>query len=749
MLALRAGITTQAISAIERGTRQTPHPHTVRALASALDLDHQAVADLTALARPRSAAPASGVTPLTVPPTHLYGRENACAEVRVLLRRSALRVLTLTGPGGIGKTRLAAAVAEQHAELYPDSVITVSLAGLHDPNLVMATMGSAFGVRESATQHICEAIQRRTAGQKTLFVLDNFEHLLDAAHEIAELVAMCPDITVLTTSRAPLRLTGEQAYQVPPLDVPDRQDAIDPARALQFPAIELFVFRAKGIDHHFDLTDANVDDVVEICRRLDGIPLAIELAAARTRVLEPSAIRERLERRLELLVDGPRDLPERHRTLRGAIDWSYEICPEPEKFVFRAMGAFVGEAALDAIQAVTGHDDVLAEVSGLVDHSLVMRGDRGGSSSRFRMYETIHEYAREKLEESDACDEILQRHAEWFADIAIRSAIDHYGAETQASLDEVDRERDNIRAALAWLLEGNPEQSEAGIRLAIAMTRYWDRGGHIQESREWLQLALTQTEWLDHRLRSELICALGVNAWIMGSIAESEDLIRDAIAGFQSTDNPIGVAKASWLLGRLLLIRDDHDGLLGLAASLADTKARTTESVWHVAAELLVADAHLIAGDFERALSQLDPAQAYLDQGGFTWLGAWTAGMRGRAHVGIGNASQALAANRAFLAGMFASGDLYGTMDGLARVAQSAADVGEAAVAARLLGAEAGLRYRAGEQAAHKTEPETRLGAELRIRLGELLFAEQFQSGESLEREEAVDLALHFGTAPG
>jgi len=430
-----------------------------------------------ALAPPAPAEPVT--TRLPRPPTPLVGRRLEVAAVAGLLRAES-RLVTLTGPGGTGKTRLALAVAEELAGESGGAVF-VDLAPVGDPALVMDAIAQALDVADQGS--LPAGIADAMAERPLLLVLDNFEQLLAAAPEVAALLAAAPRLRALVTSRAPLRLAGEREYPVPPLPVPPPRASFE--ELVSNETVRLFAARAQAVDPGFTLDDANAEAVAAICRRLEGLPLAIELTAVRVRLLPPFDLARRLEQGLDLSAEGARDLPARQRTLRATLDWSYGLLPEREQRVLRRLAVFAGGCSLDAAEAVVGEGDLVSSLELLVEHSLLRRR---GDPLRFRLLAPIREYALERLVEAGEEAEVRERHAQHF--LAATEAIDT-SALDERMLGELDREHDNLRAALEWSAATGAVVSE--VRLASVLRHYWFVRGYLNEGRYYLSRAIASS----------------------------------------------------------------------------------------------------------------------------------------------------------------------------------------------------------------------------------------------------------------
>jgi predicted ATPase len=445
-----------------------------------------------------------------VQPSPLIGRETEVRELRELLGDGA-RLVTLTGPGGSGKTRLALQAAAELLERCADGVYFVGLGSIVDPELVLPSVAQALGLPASGFQ----TLEGFLADKDLLLVLDNFEQILDAAARVSALLRDAPGLRILVTSRASLRVTGERAYPVRPLGLPDPSRGSDPEALAECDSVTLFVDRARAAQPAFALTAENAEAVARICVDLDGLPLALELAAARIRLLSPAAMLERLDHRLQLLTGGPRDADARQRTLRATLEWSYALLSPHEQRVFDALGEFQGGFTLEAAETVASAG--LDELGALVDHSLLR--ENGG---RFAMLETVREYAVERLEAGDAVEEVRGRHAAFFTDLAERG-YDRRLVEEAAWLARLEAEHDNLRAALDWL-EASPDDE---LRLAGALGWFWRDHSHLQEGRRRLDHALAGGGG-DPVHRARALTAAGAVAGFSGDATGARRLLVEA-----------------------------------------------------------------------------------------------------------------------------------------------------------------------------------------------------------------------------
>jgi predicted ATPase len=487
-------------------------------------------------------------TNLPMQRTGFVGREKEVAAATELLLRQNVRLLTVTGPGGIGKTRLAVRVASGLVEHFPGGIHFVSLSSISDPGLIASVIVQTLGIREAGGQSPLEILKENLRDSRRapmLLLLDNFEHLIQAAPTMAELLAMGPSLKMMVTSRAALHVYGEHEFPVPPLALPDSR-SMPPVELLQYPAVALFVQRAVAVKPDFEVNRENASAVTEICSRLDGLPLAIELAAARVKVLSPSSMRTRLAARLQLLTGGARDLPQRQQTLRAAMDWSYDLLSAAEQKLFRRLSVFVGGCNLEGVEAVcdTKRDldlDLLDGMASMVDKSLVQQIEQGKGESRFVMLETIREYALEKLEDSGEEALTKRAHAAYCLVLAEEETTEQSGAEGAEWLERFASEHDNFRAGLEWLTETG--DAEWGLRLGAALFRFWEMREYLAEGRDRLgKLLKLAGAAAPTKARARALFAAGVLAGEQGNYDSADALMRENLDIARQLRDTQGVA---------------------------------------------------------------------------------------------------------------------------------------------------------------------------------------------------------------
>ena len=679
--------------------------------------------------------------------TSFVGRERELATVRRLLAEG--RLITLTGPGGIGKTRLALEMAAGLADAYPDGVHVVSLTGLADPSLVPAAIAGVLGVREAGSRPLVESLIEHLRTKTTLLVLDNFETVLPAAADVATLLAACPNVRALVTSRETLRVGGEHRFPVPPLALPDPASVADSATAAGYEAVVLFEARARAADPDFAVADANAVAVVEACRRLDGLPLAIELAAARMNVLTPESLLARLDDRLPLLTRGPRDAPARHQTLRAAIAWSYDLLDAPTRVMFERLGVFADGCTLEAAEVVCavggaraagGREcpavDVLDGLAALIDRSLLQREQQPDGHPRFRMLETIREFALERLEASGGANDARGRHTAFFLALVEHAEPELTGGEQAAWLDRLERDRENLRQALHWALEST--QADLGLRLGSALTRFWLVRGTIGEGRRWLKTALAAggtPVW-----RAKALHRAGDLAWSQGDHAAAGERLEECLALRRALGDRAGVAGALNSLGLVKRGRADypaarllHEEALALAREAGD------QAEIYLALACLGAVAYQ-EGDYDTARARYEDALPVARAAGDQWHTAAALNGLGGVVMMQGDLDEARALHEEALTIRRGLGDRQGSARALFQLASVARRQGDLAVA-RDLFEQALPLYR---------EQGDRWGAAgALVGLGRVAWTEGDLRGARGHYEEALAIARALGDRAG
>jgi predicted ATPase/transposase/transcriptional regulator with XRE-family HTH domain len=498
---------------------------------------------------------------LPIPATALIGREQDMQAACERLLRADVRLLTLIGAPGIGKTRLGLQIAAHLSDAFADGICFVALAPISDPSLVIATIAQALGVKEIAGKPLIDRLHIYLHDRQLLLLLDNFEQVVDAAPYIAALLAAAPRLKVLVTSRITLRVSGEHEYVVPPLALPDLTRLPPVAVLAEVAAVDLFVRRALAVEADFALTDANARAISAICIQLDGLPLAIELAAARIKLLAPHALLARLGQRLTLLTAGGRDLPDRQQTLRAAITWSYDLLDAPEQALFRRFGVFVGGCTLDAAEAIcdSNHDlsiSVLDGLASLMDQSLLRKVREPDSEPRLMMLETIREYALAQLELSGEADALRRRHAEYYLVLAQCADPELRGSEQSIWFNRLASENDNVRAALTWS-QTTTGDAVLGLRLASALGWFWWVHGPYGEGRWWLERALACGGDAPPLVRAQALFSAGRLAGRQGDLEHARTPAEEALTLFQGERYTEGTAFALHFLGSMAIGQGD------------------------------------------------------------------------------------------------------------------------------------------------------------------------------------------------
>lgn len=664
--------------------------------------------------------------------TRFVGRSDQVDDLIALLRDPDIRLLTLTGPGGIGKTRLALTVAEAMRTEFADGPAAVLLAPVRGEELVATTIASALGIPVTATRSSIEAVKDFLHDRELLLVIDNFEHLISAAPMVSDLLQDAPRIKVIVTSREMLRVSGEHIYPVPPLDIsPDATGRVE--------AVELFLDRAKAMRHDFVASPDVLGAVVEICKRLDGLPLAIELAAARVRVLTPRDILARLDSRLKLLTRGPSDLPERQRTLRDTIEWSYELLTENEQKLFECLGVFRGGFTLEAVEGVVGSElDTLEVLASLMDKSLI-RSDAASGEPRFLMLETLREFSKEKLTERGELEEVRRRHTEYFIEWV--SGIDTDSRETEA-VAIIGADHDNVRAALGWSLEHDDPGAVA--RAGSVIWKFWWVRSLFLEGMEWMQRAKACPKPLTPRESADVDFVIGMLAFGHGNYPLAGEALAKAREAYEQLGYIRGAALTWISLGVVDAVAGKPEGeqLLWRAVNML----REMSDDWAAAFALFgSARVLLIEGKFSEAVPLLSESSERAQRAGSRTLLSFALVNLGWARMGIGDLA---GAKRAMLRSLQEASSMD-ARESIARaieaVAAAAMNEAEGEKAAILFGAAEAVRRSIGaviwvpDRPTHAIVETT-----LRGQLGDEQYQRSFDMGAAMTVSAAAELAFSY-----
>jgi predicted ATPase/class 3 adenylate cyclase len=684
--------------------------------------------------------------------TTLVGREADIAHISAMIEREGDRLVTLTGPGGTGKTRLALAVAAEALDAFPDGVWFVDLAPLTDPALVLPAIASVLGVREPGGQGLLPAIEAFLASKRLLLVLDNVEQVLDIAPQLASLLMACPRLSMLVTSREPLQVRAEQQVAVAPLDLPPAEAVLPLSELARVPAIDLFVQRAAAIVPGFALTEENAPIIAAICQRLDGLPLAIELAAARVRLLPPRALLERLEHSLPVLTGGPRDAPARQRTLRDAIAWSHDLLEEDEPTLFRRLAVFSGGWTLEAAEAVVSHDgalDVFTGITALADKSLVRPVATPGPDPRFGMLETIREFGLEQLTAAGEVDTTRLRHADYLVSFSEALSAELFQATTPELLERLAAEHDNVRAALVWLDQQGDE--ETIIRLAAGLGWFWFVRGFGTEGISWLERARSPRSAVAGPFRAAALNWASVLTLPRKDHVSAAELAALSVSLLrESSDESASLAMALLSQGRATGYSGDRArGSALLEESLA--LARVLDHPLFIGASLdSLAEFAFLDGDLDKATTLATEALDMQRCHQPLWGTSFSLALLGEIALARADPSAASVYYSESIALARALGDTTFLGAGLAAIGTIAADLGLAEQAARLLGAAEAMSQVAGAWSFIAARGQNRPAIDTaRAALSEDAFAAAWAHGRRLSREQATAEALQTAESLG
>jgi predicted ATPase/class 3 adenylate cyclase len=688
-------------------------------------------------------------TPSNLPEelTTFVGRESEVDEARRIL--ATTRLLTLTGPGGTGKTRLAIRVAAGLGSTFGDGVFFVDLAPLTDPGLVGATTARTLGLSEQAQRPIIELLKEHLESREILLVLDNFEHILAAGEIVQELLTAAPRLKALVTSRSILNLYGEQEFAVPPLALPDPRSHADLALLSQYEAVALFIERARAAKPAFSITRETAPAVAEICVRLDGLPLAIELAASRIRMLEPAEILVRLQQHLPVLATGGSNVPARQRTLRGAIEWSHQLLNTAEQALFARLTIFAGGCTIEAADAVCNPSgelglETIDGIAALVDQSLLRQAADGGES-RFAMLETIREYGRDRLAASGDIDAIGQRHLRHFKDLALVGERHFVGLDQAAWLDRFEREHDNVRAALRGAV--NERHVDDGLQLAAALWRFWYQRGYLREGRAWLKELIGLQPDTASAARAKAHEALGGLAYWLSDVVTAQGSYESAVGLYRELGDREGEAGALYNLAFVPVMRRDLDAAVGVfKESLA--LAREVDR-----ADLVAKNEHALgvalrqAGDVKAGLPLLERAVAFFREGDDRHQLVWGLGEVAVAYHMLGQRQEAWAAFRETLSLVTEAGNLPGIAASLELISMLESSEGRHAEAARMAAAAAALRDETGVTGELMSSLAVDVTQVARAALGEEAVEQAVADGRAMTFDEAIEYARTLATA--
>jgi predicted ATPase/DNA-binding SARP family transcriptional activator len=680
-------------------------------------------------------------TNIAVPASSFVGRERELAELRRLLLDPKVRLVSLTGPGGSGKSRLAVEIGSSLPPSFRDGAFVVLLGPIAESALVLPAIARALSVKEVPGQPLAETLERALADKELLLLLDNFEHVLPAAGDVATLLDGCPRLKLLVSSRAPLRLSAEYLYEVPPLSLPDLTKPPDPKILLESEAVRLFVERAKAVKPDLEFDDDSAREAAEICARLDGLPLALELAAARTSILSPAALLARLDSRLTTLSVGARDRPPRQQTLRATLDWSYDLLDSSEQTLFGRLSVFAGGCRIEAVEAICDPDaelgiGIFEGLSSLVEKSLV-RQEEMQQEPRFSLLETMREYALERLEQEGAAEALRRRHAGHYLEFAERSAQKLGDRDQKLWLDRLEADHDNLRAALAWLRDSGEHITH--LRMATVLMRFWFNNDHLLEGRRWIESALRAAPDGPPPLRARALAAAAELTARTGDPAAARPLALEALALARQVHDHALVARMLQMQAVAAGMRGDFDTAVALCEQALEELPTDAEPQFRARSRFMLCRFEHRRGNLTRARGIYEELNREAGEAGDTHLIAATLSGFGDIALEEGDPARAgqLHAESLTLCRRIGSKAMSG--ERLAALAATAAACAEPVPAGRLWGALEALKEQLGVFDLPPWLPDYK--AQLSTVAGEE-FETGREAGRGMELDEAIDYAL-------
>jgi non-specific serine/threonine protein kinase len=680
---------------------------------------------------------------LPAPLTSFIGREQEIHDLKKLLNGN--RLLTITGPGGSGKSRIALKISAEEIDQFAGGILVIDLAPLQEPDLVLSAIAGTLGIREIPGEPLLETLKRTLGDKQLLLILDNFEQIIDAALIIPDLLSACPHLKVLVTSREALSIYGEQVYQVPPLSVPDPEKLGEMEEFLQYESVHLFDQRARAVKPDFRVNEINAPDIAEICIRLDGLPLAIELAAARSNLYSPEMIRSRLDRRFEILANNSRNVPPRLQTLKGTFDWSYDLLKPDEQVLLARLSVFQGGRSVDSSEAICGPGlsiDVLDGLESLLNKNLLYQEQGNLGEPRFYMLETIHEYSNEKLAESGEVEDIRLRHAKYFASLAAEAEQELYGPRQGYWFDKLRVEYDNLRAAMGRSLNGGDVL--LGFQIIGSLRYYWYSDGLIAEGLRWIEQALDYQDEIPLEMRTKVYFTGADISFIQGDQDKERLYGRKALELAQESGDELMRAWALLSYSKSFSTSQDQvpEGIVHCKESLAIF--RELKYIPGITVTLnVLGELSRIAGNYEQAEEYYQQCLELSHQAGDKRRIAVTLACLASIAMHHGEYRQAEMLERESLEMEVELGTKYYIGLSLACLSGPVAMQGHPKHAAILLGASESVLDTMGAklQPADQIEVDRYLAA-IKEQLDERSFEDALANGRDMSLEEAVSFAL-------